>query len=126
MALFRFGVVYPRLSSQLALGSRGQKFALLEKCNDRLAAAKTERVCRPLNPGNDLFMPVLNFFFTDIALTYEHRPKTGLLMPSSQLFPTYRYEPRAFQVGLHGGAVVRHRLYLLRDGPEILSEPRPV
>ena len=86
MALFRFGVVYPRLSSPSALGSRGQKFALLEKCNDRLAAARTERVCRPLNPGNDLFMPVLNFFFTDIALAYEHRPKTDYLCPRRSCF----------------------------------------
>ncbi len=54
--------------------------------DDRLAAARTERVCRPLNPGNDLFMPVLNFFFTEIALAYQHRPKTDYLCPRRRCF----------------------------------------
>ena len=72
--LFCFWVAYPRLSSGFRLGSRRQKFVLLEKCDDRLAAERTERVCSPLKPGHNLFMPILNFFLTDIALIYEHRP----------------------------------------------------
>jgi hypothetical protein len=39
----------------------------------KLAAERTERGS-PLKPGHDLFMPILNFFLTDIALIYEHRP----------------------------------------------------
>src|SRR6266849_10964089 len=74
VALVCFGVVYPRLSSGFRLGSRRQKFVLLERCDDRLAAERTERVCSPLKPSHDLFMPILNFFLTDIALIYEHRP----------------------------------------------------
>ena len=31
-------------------------------------------------------MPVLNFFFTDIALAYEHRPKTNSLCPRRSCF----------------------------------------
>jgi len=74
VALVCFGIVYPRLSSGFRLGSRRQKFVLLEKCDDRLAAERTERVCSPLKPSHDLFMPILNFSLKDIALIYEHRP----------------------------------------------------
>jgi hypothetical protein len=42
VALVCFGVVYPKLSSRFILGSRRQKFVLLEKCDDRLAAERTE------------------------------------------------------------------------------------
>src|SRR5258708_40361349 len=59
------------LRSGFRLGRRRQKFVLLEKCDDRLAAQRTERVCSPLKPGHNLFMPILNFFLTDIALIYD-------------------------------------------------------